>query len=126
MNRIFPGMSAFLVPVFGIATVGYVIGSSVDDQAESLPLADEAYVLGDPIAAYRSFMMSGGPPPDGIPSIDEPVFVEAHEADLDPGDMVIGFVHEGEARAYPQSILVYHEIVNDQVGGFPLPSLTVR
>jgi len=120
MNRTFRSLSAFLVPAFGVATAGYVIGSTGDEQVESLPLADETYVLGDPIAAYRSFMMSGGPPPDGIPSIDEPVFLEAHEVDLAPGDMVIGFVHEGEARAYPQSILVYHEIVNDQVGGLPV------
>lgn len=82
-----------------------------------LPFADPPYVLSDEIEAYEGFMMSGGPPPDGIPAIDEPVFVSAEEAELRPGEPVIGFVHGGEARAYPQSILVYHEIVNDRVGG---------
>ncbi len=61
-------------------------------------------------------MMSGGPPPDGIPSIDEPRFVGAEEAELDPGDKVVGLVHDGVVRAYPQSILVYHEIVNHKIG----------
>lgn len=117
MNRTSRSMAAFFVPVIGIAAVGHLIGAPGGDLVDSLPLADEPYLLGDPIVAYRSFMMSGGPPPDGIPSIDQPSFVEAHEVDMAPGDMVIGFVHEGEARAYPQSILVYHEIVNDQVGG---------
>jgi len=62
-------------------------------------------------------MMSGGPPPDGIPSIDEPTFVSSEEADLDPGDPVIGLDYEGVIRAYPQRILVYHEIVNHEIGG---------
>jgi hypothetical protein len=74
-------------------------------------------VLGDPSDAYVDFMMSGGPPPDGIPSVDRPRFVDADEADLEPGDMVIGFIHEGEARAYPHRVVVHHEIVNDRVGG---------
>ncbi len=65
----------------------------------------------------RSNMMSGGPPPDGIPSIDEPQFLEAEEADLDPGDKVVGLAHNGAVRAYPHAILVVHEIVNHEVGG---------
>jgi hypothetical protein len=62
-------------------------------------------------------MMSGGPPPDGIPAIDEPEFIPASEAELAPEDMVIGFNYGGESRAYPQLIMVHHEIVNDEVGG---------
>lgn len=82
-----------------------------------LPFTETPYVLGDEIDKYVDFMMSGGPPPDGIPAIDRPRFVDADDADLDPGDMVIGFHHDGEARAYPHRLVVYHEIVNDEVGG---------
>lgn len=85
-----------------------------------LPFADTPYVLGDGIDDYADFMMSGGPPPDGIPAIDEPRFVSADQADLRPGDPVIGFHHGGEARAYPHRIVVFHEIVNDVVGGLPV------
>jgi hypothetical protein len=98
------------------ASDGVTTGSDTAT-ASSLPFADTPYVLGDAIDAYASFMMSGGPPPDGIPSIDNPRFVAPDAARLDPGDMVIGYAHGGEARAYPQRILVLHEIVNDRVGG---------
>lgn len=95
----------------------YAPNAGSEEPSADPPLAEERYMLGDEVDAYASFMMSGGPPPDGIPAIDEPVFVDASEARLDPDDMIIGFVHEGDARAYPQNIMVHHEIVNDQVGG---------
>ena len=64
---------------------------------------------------------SGGPPRDGIPSIDAPQFVSVAEitdlADIEP---VIGLEIDGDARAYPLRILTWHEIVNDTVGGVPV------
>jgi hypothetical protein len=66
-------------------------------------------------------IISGGPPPDGIPPIDDPKFVEAAEADfLSPQEPVISLVLGDNARAYPAQILVWHEIVNDTVGGVPV------
>lgn len=100
-----------------LATAAFVFESASVDSRAPIPLSDTNYVLGDELRTYKSFLMSGGPPPDGIPSIDSPRFVPASEARLDGGDLVIGFHHEGEARAYPQKILVHHEIVNDRVGG---------
>ncbi len=70
---------------------------------------------------YRE-ILSGGPPKDGIPAVDEPKFVTVAEADgwLKPREPVI-FVQVGEeARAYPIQILIWHEIVNDTVGDLPL------
>ena len=63
-------------------------------------------------------ILDGGPAPDGIPSIDAPQFVSVKEADrwLKPGDRVIALTLNGESRAYPIRILVWHEIVNDHVG----------
>ena len=64
---------------------------------------------------------SGGPPRDGIPSIDNPQFVNVSEADfVSDDDVVIGLKINGESRAYPLSILVWHEIVNDNVGDTPV------
>jgi hypothetical protein len=109
--------------VVALGLVAAIVGltqltSASEGAAEpTLPFAEAGYVLGDDITDYASFMMSGGPPPDGIPSIDNPRFVAAGAARLDPGDMVIGYANGGEARAYPQRILVLHEIVNDRVGG---------
>lgn len=66
-------------------------------------------------------IVSGGPPKDGIPPIDEPVFVQADAArHLDPREPVIGLIINGDARAYPIQVLIWHEIVNDTVGGRPV------
>ncbi|MDL1943593.1 DUF3179 domain-containing protein [Chloroflexi bacterium CFX2] len=69
-----------------------------------------------------SEILSGGPPKDGIPAIDEPRFISVDEANewLRDREPVV-FVQVGdEARAYPIQILMWHEIVNDTVGGEPL------
>jgi hypothetical protein len=67
-------------------------------------------------------ILSGGPPKDGIPAIDEPQFVTVEEADgwLEPQEPVILFELNGDARAYPLQILTWHEIVNDVVGDVPV------
>lgn len=69
-----------------------------------------------------SEILSGGPPKDGIPPIDDPKFQSTIEADewLADREPVV-FVQVGDdARAYPIQILMWHEIVNDTVGGEPL------
>lgn len=67
-------------------------------------------------------ILSGGPPPDGIPPIDNPKFVSISEADgwLEGVEPVISLIVEGDARAYPLQIMTWHEIVNDEVGGLPV------
>ncbi len=66
-------------------------------------------------------IMSGGPPKDGIPSIDDPRFVPVAEmTDLAPDEPVIGLTINGDSRAYPLRILIWHEIANDVVGGVPV------
>lgn len=65
-------------------------------------------------------IMSGGPGRDGIPSIDQPVFVSPSAVDfLKPEDVVVSFQQDSETRAYPIRILAWHEIVNDQIGSEP-------
>lgn len=67
-------------------------------------------------------IVSGGPPQDGIPSIDNPKFQSVQEADeiLEDSELVLGLNINGDIRAYPLQILVWHEIVNDVVGGEPV------
>lgn len=64
-------------------------------------------------------ILSGGPSKDGIPAIDTPKFVSIAEANTKDNEPVIGFEHKGEAKAYPLSVLIWHEIANDVVGGHP-------
>lgn len=87
-----------------------------------------------------SEVISGGPPPNAIPPIgfpewDDPInpsrvipalpgpvfeSVEAAQGWLQDQSPVIALEIEGEARAYPLSILIWHEIVNDVLGGVPV------
>lgn len=60
-------------------------------------------------------------PPDAIRAIDRPIFAPVADAtSLDPSEPVIALELDGAARAYPVRILVWHEIVNDRVGGAPV------
>jgi hypothetical protein len=60
---------------------------------------------------------AGGPPRDGIPSIDRPQFIHASENQLlKPDSLVIGIELNGISRAYPIAILNWHELVNDTIG----------
>ncbi|MEX0367189.1 MAG: DUF3179 domain-containing protein [Ruegeria sp.] len=67
-------------------------------------------------------ILSGGPPKDGIPALSDPSFVRASgKRGIDQREPVITVEIGGaEPRAYPIRYLIWHEIVNDQVGGIPI------
>ena len=68
-----------------------------------------------------SEIRSGGPAPDGIPPIDTPTFLPPAAVDfLGEFEPVLAIEIDGDARAYPVQILMWHEIVNDTVGGVPV------
>ncbi|MBM3924859.1 MAG: DUF3179 domain-containing protein [SAR202 cluster bacterium] len=64
----------------------------------------------------------GGPGRDDIPPIDHPFFESVVEAGewLSDNELVQVVEINGDARAYPQQVLIWHEIVNDTVGGEPV------
>ncbi len=69
-----------------------------------------------------SEIMSGGPPKDGIPALNAPKFVSIKDAEkwLKSNEPVISLKIGKVARAYPLQILIWHEIVNDEIGGHPV------
>lgn len=87
--------------------------SALDD-----PDSDE---FADPLVPL-SEIISGGPPPDGIPPVDDPVFLSVADnlEILDPAEPVVALEINGDARAYPIRAMIWHEIVNDTVGGVPV------
>ena len=89
------------------ATAGEVITLRTDMSKALVPLEE---------------IISGGPPPDGIPPIDRPAFIRPAEAAawLVAKEPVLALEIKGDARAYPLQILMWHEIVNDVVGGVPV------
>lgn len=67
-------------------------------------------------------VLSGGVPPNGIPSIDAPVYESIAQASewLVEQSPVIAVTVNGESRAYPLAILTWHEIVNTALGDTPI------
>lgn len=67
-------------------------------------------------------IMSGGPPKDGIPALDDPSFIPAaDETRIGDREAVITVEIDGQTpRAYPIRYLTWHEIVNDEIGGIPV------
>jgi len=67
-------------------------------------------------------ILSGGPPKDGIPAIDDPSFINvSEETGIDGREPVISVEIDGQTpRAYPIRYLTWHEIVNDQIGDVPV------
>ena len=66
-------------------------------------------------------IVEDGPRRDTIPPIFDPQFVPANGATkVGPMEPVLSIIIDGDARAYPLRILLWHEIVNDVVGGVPI------
>lgn len=67
-------------------------------------------------------IVGGGPPKDGIPSIDNPKFESVRSADqyLDDDGFGLAVEVNGKHRFYPYQVIVWHEIVNDNFNGKPL------
>jgi hypothetical protein len=67
-------------------------------------------------------LLSGGPPKDGIPSIDDPTFETIEQANswVNDNELVLGIEYKGKARAYPLQVMVWHEIVNDKINTGPV------
>lgn len=92
------GLSLALLLIFALAAA-----SGFDFTNHSIPTED---------------IVGGGPAKDGIPSLTSPKFVRAGEAGfMKDSARVIGVALGGEARAYPVSILNWHEAVNDRIAG---------
>jgi hypothetical protein len=84
------------------------------------PLAGWKTDFGKHAVPLKEFQ-SGGPGKDGIPAIDRPRFAHATDVDyLEPNEPVVALELDGSAKAYPIQILMWHEIVNDTVGGVPV------
>lgn len=66
-------------------------------------------------------ILSGGPPKDGIPALDDPAMIAVAQTTIPQNEPVIAVEIDGEAaRAYPLRYLMWHEIVNDRIGPHPV------
>lgn len=113
-----------IVLVVVLLAVGAIIGFSwintdTDSEVNSgnVSTTQESLYKSYSFEELNSEIMSGGVGKDDIPSIDDPKFSSADEVEMDDGEIVFGVEKNGKVRAYPQRILVSHEIVNDDFSG---------
>jgi hypothetical protein len=59
-------------------------------------------------------------PFDAIFPVYDPQFFNAGEAGLQDDELVMGLAIDGEAKAYPVTVLRFREMVNDEVAGWPV------
>ncbi len=118
-RRAILGRAASLASLAAFAGTPLVAGVARAASPAPFPTLPQGRLVPRAPQDYDTAMLSGGPGKDGIPSIDSPQFWNGEQASefLDDDDIVFGLVENGVARAYPQRILVWHEIVNDVVGG---------
>lgn len=102
--------------LLGSRALRFALIGTVISMAQSAQAATKLGFKLDNATVPVAEIHAGGPPRDGIPSIDRPRFVPTAQVRfLTEDDMVVSFTHQGETRAYPLRILVWHEIVNDRI-----------
>ncbi|NQU61970.1 MAG: DUF3179 domain-containing protein [Rhodospirillales bacterium] len=117
----------FIVGVLTGAAVALILGLSYLSAAKANPLTRLSWKTEwrktdfSKTSIDFAEIISGGPPKDGIPSIDNPSFIPvAKVRNLAATEPVVGLVINGKARAYPLRVLTWHEIVNDELAGVPV------
>lgn len=116
-------VSAFCV---SLLVVSFGVGSNFSEvSAQDTDQAQEKVIVMNTSGVLHTIPLdkikSGGVPMDGIPSIDDPIFVNITDAHhMSDSDIIMGLASGGEAKAYPLFILVWHEIVNDDIDDTPV------
>ena len=114
--------SSTLAGAFALAAVVLLAAIATSARAQMPPTGEFPKTDFENRIVDLSEIMSGGPPRDGIPAVDEPRYAPTEDAAewLDPDEPVIAVEIGGEARAYPLQVLIWHEIANDSLGGAPI------
>jgi hypothetical protein len=105
-----------------LITSGAAIAAACAPRVDLPAAAPSAGSAPDELSEISQAILSGGPPPDGIPPVEKPAYVSAADASKQWSDdaIVDAFTIDGQPRAYPRFITVWHEIVNEVAGGKPI------
>ncbi len=114
-----------------MAAIAFILALSINDTSQASPeiwrqfgwdktnFSKTSVELGDIMMAVQ--VPLGQTSKDRIPAIDNPKFESADAiSDISGQSPVVNVELNGEARAYPLSVLTWHEFVNDTVGGVPV------
>jgi hypothetical protein len=113
------------VAIMSVIFLSVFLGSCTQDAPETTeePMQHEDGIArladGTKYIIHPDKIRGGGPPKDGIPSIDHPRYVSVQDADewIQDDELVLALVYDDVKRVYPLQILVWHEIVNDDING---------
>jgi len=105
-----------------IATIGILLSAGIGTSQSQDDLLKGWETNTNKTLINLDELIPGGPGKDGIPSIDHPEFIstDAAQSWISNKEPVIAVDYEGEVRAYPLQILIWHEIVNDRIKGKPI------
>lgn len=106
--------------LFGVAAMAFAVPvafADVDQWEKDWPRTDFSK---NAVALDEIF--SGGIGRDVIPAIDAPTIgaLSVARDTHDKREPMIRVTVNGQTRAYPLSVLIWHEIVNDELGGVPI------
>jgi hypothetical protein len=115
------GLIAACVPA---ATQSIEVPTQLPNEAVENPLSDSASTSASPTATV-DLRLGNIPflpllPRDAIRPVYEPDFVEASDSPLQEDELVMGVAIQGEAKAYPVTVLRFREMVDDELGGLPI------
>ncbi len=122
---ILAGLLIMIVVLTGMVGCGSLTSDEASDEMTAMETIDPPQEnenessTGIGLDDFYANIRSGGPPMDGIPPIEKPVYLSMEEADTVLADLDVVFVVESSEGIYlyPQSILVWHEIVNETFDG---------
>ena len=109
-------------PLLGLALLGaFACGTSSEDAGRPTLTAPPETLAPTAAATAPDDISASYQRDSRFVPLDNPDFIAADEAGfLDAEDLVLGLTIEGESRAYPISMMTYHHIVNDTIGGRPI------
>ena len=128
-------MKNYIILLLALLLISFLNGCSDTENITESQLTNEEIQQGIKITedgtkyiVHPSKIGSGGPPKGGIgtdigiPAIASPNFVSVQEADewIQDNELVLSIIYKGVKRIYPLQILVWHEIVNDNIAGDPV------
>jgi hypothetical protein len=103
----------------GSAAIAVALLCALAAAASAVELTSNGFDLADSLVPVDE-ILRGGPKRDAILALDSPPVLPAVDAPWRDEAWVVGVVAGASARAYPLAILVWHELVNDRLGGRPL------
>ena len=118
---LFSGLLVACAPI-GPADVGPVPEmTSVPTEVKDTVLdeVDETAARNRRVQDDTDYRIGRNLPLDAIPPIYDPEFVRADQSPLEQDELILGVAWDGEAKAYPISVLRIREMVNDELAGIP-------